>query len=294
MTSPIEPVLFANDLARPEGPVALPDGSVALVEGGRGCVTLIGPDGRSRRTIAVTGEPNGLTVDREGTLWVADTGPPALIRLELEGPFERVLTAFGTEPFIYPNDLCFGPDGMLYLTESGITDADLAPDGVFHPGWKTLKLDGRVYRIDPRSLEIERLAGGIRYANGLAFGPDGALYVAETLTGAILRYDWQNGVLGQLDVFGNVDDPSKPDVFRGPDGMAFDIEGNLYVAVYGQGDVTVLDPRGEVVRRIETPGRQTTNACFGFGDSEDLYVTEYEHGHVERFDVGVRGFPLWT
>jgi gluconolactonase len=284
---------FAEDLVRPEGPVALADGSIALVEGGRGCVTQIAADGRSRRTIAVTGEPNGLTVDGENVLWVADTGPPALIRLELDGRFERVLTAFGSEAFVYPNDLCFGPDGMLYLTESGVTDADLAPGGVFRPDWKTVELDGRVYRIDPQSLEIERLAGGIRYANGLAFGPDNALYVAETLSGAILRYEWSGGTLGEPDVFGNVDDPAKPDVFRGPDGMAFDIDGNLYVAVFGQADVTVLDPGGDVVRRIETPGGQTTNVCFGFGASEQLYVTEYEYGQLERFDVGVRGLPLW-
>src|SRR5207302_1742508 len=128
----------------------------------------------------------------------------ALIRLEPDGRFERVLTSFGDVPFVYPNDLCFGPDGLLYLTESGITDEGLAPGGEFRADWKTAAVDGRVYRVDPRSLEI-----------------------------------------------------------------------------------------GQVARRIETPGKQTTNACFGFGDSEQLYVTEYGRGHLERFDVGVRGRPLW-
>src|SRR5207253_7971830 len=121
-------------------------------------------------------------------------------------------------------------------------DADLAPSGVFRPDWKTVAIDGRVYRIDTRSLEIEQVTGGIRYANGLAFGPDNALYVAETLSGAILRYDWNDGALAPASLFGNVNDPAGPDVFRGPDGMVFDVDGNLYVAVYGQGDVTVLDP----------------------------------------------------
>src|SRR5205814_531574 len=159
----------------------------------------------------VTGDPNGLAVDRDGVFWVADTRPPALSRLEPDGRFERVLTSSGEEPFVYPNDLCFGPDGMLYMTESGISDDDLAPGGAFRDDWRTVAIDGRVYRIDPRSLEIEPLTGGIRYANGLAFGPDNALYVAETLSGAILRYEWEDGSLGPASVFGNVNDPATPD-----------------------------------------------------------------------------------
>jgi gluconolactonase len=30
---------------------------------------------------------------------------------------------------------------------------------------------------------------GLRYTNGIAFGPDGRLYVAETLSGDIFAYD---------------------------------------------------------------------------------------------------------
>src|SRR5215471_7050344 len=110
---------FASDLKTPEGPVALPDGSFIVVEGGRGCVTQISSDGQSKRTIAVTGEPNGLAVDSTGVIWVADIRPPALIRLSMDGKFERVLTACHGEDFLFPNDLCFGPDGALYLTDSG-------------------------------------------------------------------------------------------------------------------------------------------------------------------------------
>ena len=56
-------ITFASDLKTPEGPVALPDGSFLVVEGGRGSVTQISPDGHSNRIIAVTGEPNGLAVE---------------------------------------------------------------------------------------------------------------------------------------------------------------------------------------------------------------------------------------
>src|SRR6516225_5831308 len=100
---------FARDLQRPEGPVVLPDRSFLVVEGGRGSVTRIAAGGKSAHVIAVTGEPNGLAVDRNGVIWVADVRPPALIRLSMDGKFERVLMKYHDEPFMYPNDLCFGP-----------------------------------------------------------------------------------------------------------------------------------------------------------------------------------------
>src|SRR6516225_7412568 len=129
---------FARDLQRPEGPVALADGGLLVVEGGRGSVTRIAPDGKSTRVIAVTGEPNGLAVDRNGVIWVADVRPPALIRLTTDGEFERVLMKYRDEPFMYPNDLCFGPDGAIYMTDSGFLVDDLEDKGVIRPDWKRL------------------------------------------------------------------------------------------------------------------------------------------------------------
>ena len=286
-------MIYARDLMNPEGPVFLPDGSLLVVEGTRGTVTQIMPGGRSTRIIATTGEPNGLALDRRGAVWVADVRPPALIRLTMDGRFDRVLTDHHGEPFKYPNDLCFGPDGKLYLTDSGFFTDDLAPDGVIRPDWKTLKMDGRLYRVDPDTLAIEMLDDGLYLANGLAFGPDGDLYVAETVGGRIYRYSWENGRLGERHEFGNVLIDQNAGDLRGPDGFAFDVNGKLYVAAYGQGDVTVLASDGGVLQRIGTPGLQPTNVCFGPSGEKAIYVTEYETGTVERYDVDAEGYKLF-
>jgi len=286
---------FASDLKTPEGPVALPDGSFIVVEGGRGCVTQISPDGKTKRIIAVTGEPNGLAVDRTGAIWVADIRPPALIRLTMDGKFERILTECQGEPFLFPNDLCFGPDGALYLTDSGILTDEFAPGGVIRPDWADLKMDGRVYRVDPHTMKIEKLDSGLKFVNGIAFSADQNLYINDTVTGMVYRYPWKNGKLtGPLEDFGSVLDPSKPALFKGPDGMAFDTKGKLYVAVYAQGDVTVLDKDGGVIERIQTPGNLPTNVCFGLFGQKKIYVTEYELGRVECYDVDAEGLPLWS
>jgi gluconolactonase len=284
---------YASDLQRPEGPVALVDGSFLVVEGGRGTVTRIMPGGRSTRIIATTGEPNGLAVDRAGAIWVADVRPPALIRLGMDGRFERVLMQYRGEPFMYPNDLCFGPDGALYLTDSGFRVDELETNGIIRPDWKRLKMDGRIYRVDPKTLTMEKLDDGLYLANGLAFGPDGALYVAETVGGAIYRYAWTGGKLGPRREFGNVLTVKERDDLVGPDGMAFDANGKLYVAVAGQGDVTVLGRDGGVLERIATPGTFPTNVCFGLPGERKIYVTEYNNGHVECYDVDADGFALY-
>jgi len=286
-------MIYARDLMNPEGPVFLADGRLLVVEGTRGTVTQIMPGGRSARIIATTGEPNGLAVDRHGAVWVADVRPPALIRLTMDGRFDRVLTDCDGEPFKYPNDLCFGPDGKLYLTDSGFFTDDLAPGGVIRSDWKSLKMDGRLYRIDPDTMAIEMLDDDLYLANGLGFGPDGNLYVAETVGGRIYRYAWQDGRLGQRQEFGNVLIERNADDLRGPDGLAFDVDGKLYVATYGQGDVTVLGQGGSVLQRIGTPGMQPTNVCFGRSGEKTVYVTEYEKGTVERYDVDAEGYKLF-
>ena len=287
--------VFASGLFFPEGPVALPDGTWLVVEGGeRGCVTQISADGKTRRTVAVTGLPNGLAVDSSGAIWVAEPKVPSLLRVTLAGHVEVFLTECNGEPFLYPNDLCFGPDGALYLTDSGITAADFEPGGKVRPDFNTCPMDGRVYRIDVRTKTIEKIDSGLRFTNGIAFGPDNDLYVNETLTGAVYRYRWKDGGVGPREVFGNVWNESTYPTLRGPDGMAFGADGKLYVAVFGQGDVTVLGTDGRVVERLRTQGSRPTNVAFGLPGQRKLYVTEYERGQIEVFPVETDGLALWT
>jgi len=289
-------MIFADNLGLPEGPVVLANGSWLVVEmhADRGCVTLLDEDGRLERVIARTGRPNGLAVGRDETLWVAESQERSLVHLSMEGRAETVLTGCDGEPFLFPNDLCFGPDGALYMTDSGLLVEEWAPGGEIREDFMEVQTDGRVYRIDPDTSEIEKLDSGFRFTNGIAFGPDDNLYVDETLTGMVYRYRWEDGeIVGGREDFGNVAYKESTGLPVGPDGMAFGADGNLYVAVHGQGDVTVLSPEGDVVRRIETAGRQPTNVSFGRSGEQRIYVTEVEFGRVEAFGVETEGLRLY-
>jgi len=291
------PTILSADVALPEGPLLLPDGSwmVTELDPRRGTVSLIDAEGR-RTPVAQTGRPNGLARTADGAVWVAESLHPSVVRIGPGGQEETVLTEVEGEPLLWPNDLCVGPDGALYVTDSGLLVGDLLTDipaNEVSTEWETLPIDGKVVRYDPRSGEAAILDRGYEFTNGIAFGPDGALYVAESYTGTIYRYEFEDGRLGQRALWANVRDPDFTDPgMRGPDGMAFSEDGRLWVAVFRQGDITVLLPDGSVERRIPLAGRSPTNVAFGPPGDTRLYITETETNTLESREVGVGGLPL--
>lgn len=289
-------MIFARGLAPSEGPVLLADGSFVICQMGpdRGGLCHVSRDGGEHRMIVRTGRPNGCAMDRDGAFWLAETEPPGLLHATMDGKVEVVVSECQGEPFLFPNDLCFGPDGLLYVTDSGILFRDFVPGGQIRPDWRTCPIDGRIHRVDTRTRRIEKLETGGRFTNAIRFGPDGALYTTETLTGIVYRYEWRDGRLGRREVYGHVlrVPPEQSESLAGPDGMAFGANGHLYVAVFGQGDVTVLGRRGEVVSRIATASPMPTNVVFGPPGSRRIYVTEMARGEMEMFDVDTDGFPV--
>jgi gluconolactonase len=215
-------MIFADGLSAPEGPVALEDGTWLIVECGaeRGCVTRLSADGKTKTVIKKTGRPNGLAVDADGFIWVAESKVPSLIRLRMDGKAEVVATACDGEPFLFPNDLCFGPDGCLYLTDSGVHIENFAPDNKVREDYENVQYDGRVFRVDIETGAVTKLDTGLKFTNGIAFGPDHSLYTNETVTGNVYRYRGQeDGSFGGRELFGNVIRPDAPPGWKGPDGM---------------------------------------------------------------------------
>ena len=73
--------------------------------------------------------------------------------------------------------------------------------------------------------------------------------------------------------------------------MAFGVDGRLYCAVYGQGNVTVLRADGSIAERLALAGRCPTNCAFALS-GRTLLVTEVDAGRVEALAVPCDGLAL--
>ncbi|HAA77373.1 TPA: hypothetical protein DCE37_19850 [Candidatus Latescibacteria bacterium] len=242
-------MIFFEGLMNPEGPVLLSNGDWFVVEMApeRGCVTRVSADGSERMPIAQTGRPNGLAVDSDGTIWVAESkNPPSLLKMSMDGAFEIYMTGSDHTPFLFSNDLVFGPDGTLWMTDSGVLE----------PEWRQYRngdrevpvVDGKVWKIDLEAKTATAIDRGIGFANGIAYGPDGYLYANETLTGDVFKYDLSKDH-PEREFFANAlpDEVEQVEGQRaGVDGMAFDDQGRLYVTVIGYGDVAVYSLDGNL------------------------------------------------
>ncbi|WP_244294429.1 MULTISPECIES: SMP-30/gluconolactonase/LRE family protein [Pseudomonas] len=136
------------------------------------------------------------------------------------------------------DDLVFDKAGGLYFTDFKGTSTEPS-GGVYY-----LPADGK--RIVPI---LPRLA----IANGIALSLNGkTLWVTEFATGLLHRIELENAQkiapFGEAVVY-RFNGPS-------PDSMHVDEDGNLYVAMYSQGRVLVLNPSGLPIGQILIPGRE--------------------------------------
>jgi sugar lactone lactonase YvrE len=189
--------------------------SLHFIQGGRDGVTLNAPKGT-----AIVGD----------TLWVADidavrgfnkrTGA-ALSSVEIPGA-------------VFLNDIAVGPDGSLYVTDTGIR---IEATGMTHPG------PDRVFRIGPDRAVTTALEGEqVATANGIAWDAAGNRFVIVFFGGPAIR-SWTPG------------SPTLDSIAAGPgshDGVVVLGDGRILVSSWA--DSTVFVAGGpKVVTGMESP-----------------------------------------
>jgi gluconolactonase len=273
--SPVTPLVSGYD--SPEGPCFDREGNLYFVNWNSCSIVRLTPDGEASEWFNTGGIPAGLAFDRDGNLYVADEGDQihGVLRITPDKRAEVVVDAYEGAPLNGANDLMFDAAGVLYFSDPWRSSAE-------HP-------TGGFYRLFPDG-RLERLDHGLAFPNGVAVAADGsAVYLAETYRNRIHRYPIAaDGAVGPRQ------DWAELPGWAGPDGMAFDERGYLYVAHYGGGRVAVFAPDGSLVDEIPVPGKQVTNCAFGGPDRRTLVITDVETASLYRVELDVAGQRLYS
>jgi gluconolactonase len=267
--------LLLSGYDSPEGPCFDRDGSLFFVNWESSSIVRLAPDGQAGEWFNSGGIPAGLAFDPAGNLYVADEGEQihGILRITPDKRAEILVNEYEGRPLNGANDLMFDANGVLYFSDPWGSGPD-NPIGGF-------------YRLFPDG-RLERLDHGLAFPNGVAVAADGsAAYLAETYRNRILRYPIAaDGTVGPREPWADLPGGA------GPDGMAFDEQGNLYVAHFGGGRVAIFAPDGTLTDEIAVPGAQVTNCAFGGPNRTTLVITDVETASLYRVELDVAGQRL--
>lgn len=202
------------------------------------------------------------------------------------------------------------PDGdvthRVDCLDDGIrmNDAKTDPNGIYWSGSCASDFaEGRggLWRLD-EDWQATLVLSGLTQPNGMGWSPAGdVFYLVETQARRLLSYPF--------DLATSTLDPTPTVLIEGegfpeglPDGLAVDVDGNLWIAMFAGSAVHEFTPEGKLVRSIDVPTTQTTSCMFVGPDRDELWVTsaawqlsvddEPDAGSVFRVrGLGVTGLP---
>jgi sugar lactone lactonase YvrE len=153
------------------------------------------------------------------------------------------------------NDGCADARGRIWI---GAVSRENGPEGLL------LRIDGR---------HAEVAGAGITVSNGMGWSPDGrTLFHVDTGRAQLLahRVDSRSGEILASEVVWQCDDGL-------PDGVAVDVSGGVWVAVYGAGELRRI-VQGRCDRVVEVPTAQVTSVALGGPDGCDMLITTAREG----------------
>ncbi|SDM00877.1 Sugar lactone lactonase YvrE [Franzmannia pantelleriensis] len=133
---------------------------------------------------------------------------------------------------------------------------------------------GSLYRLHRGTLS--RLRSNLTIPNAICFSPDGDwAWFTDTPSGVVMRWalDADGWPLGEPQAWADF-----TGVSGNPDGAVVDVEGHLWLALWGAGQVVRIAPDGRLVARLQLPVSQPSCPVFAGRDLDTLYVTTAREG----------------
>ena len=217
----------------------------------------IGSESAAGSEVFYTIGPNGVTLDPQGRVVFCAVGDRQIVRLEKDGKRTVLASHFEGKRLGGPNDLAIKSNGSIYFTDtySGLRGRETNPK-------KELAFSG-VYLLKGGKLQ---LLLDDRTPNGIAIDPsEKYLYVNNSPDHTIRRYEIKpDDTIGAGQIVATLNAP------RGPGGIKFDQNGNMYASVAG--GIWILSPQGKHLGTILSP-QYISNIGFGDADGKTLYAT---------------------
>ncbi|HEX5651656.1 MAG TPA: SMP-30/gluconolactonase/LRE family protein [Chitinophagaceae bacterium] len=282
----------ADGFSFTEGPVWHPDGYLLFSDPNTNTIYRYNPanhnvtvymshSGYTGADIGEYGQPgsNGLAIDKEGRLIVAQHGNRRIIRHEKKGPVTILSDKHDGKRLNSPNDVVLKSDGTVYFT-----DPPYGLPNFYKDARKETPHQG-VYLI--RNGKTQLISTDLGGPNGIAFSPDEKyLYVTNWdirdihHTKTLWRYEVQpDGSLKNGKIFFDWNLTEDEEAL---DGMKVDKLGNLYVSA--PGGLWILSPDGKLLGKIVTPERPA-NMAWG-DDGKTLYMTAHSSLYKIRVNTG--------
>lgn len=250
--------------------------------------------------------PQGISVDPEGSIYVADTGNDRVQKFDSDGNFVMEIGGFGfeEEQFNEPRDLCATVGLDIYVADSQNRRlqrydrylhylSTLVPNPNLDESLQfgmvsgiDISSSGDMYLSDSendRILKIdaferpERSFGDIGYGRGLLRAPT-SLSVDQK--GTVYVCDSGNDRVATYDIFGEYQGSLGEGVLRAPRGIDLDGHGNVFVADTGNNRIAAFNRAGTVILAFGSMG----DGYGSFRSPHDLVVDR--HGHLYVLDTG--------
>jgi sugar lactone lactonase YvrE len=213
-------------------------------------------DGRIRRTGRQSfGQTVGAAVrSSDGQLLVARRRDLLILGSVDASPAEgRAIELFGPDKVSRCNDGACDPAGRFLIGSMALDDRT-GDDTLYR-----LEHDGAVTVLDD----------DVTLSNGLAWSPDGAtMYNIDTAPGIVWARDYQpeGAMVGQRREVLRVADGS-------PDGMTVDTDGNLWIAIWGAGEVRCYTPDADQIATVHVGPPHTSSVTFAGVELDTLVIT---------------------
>lgn len=248
---------------------------------------VAGPAADGQGTAAVFGSGGRLTMAPDGNLLVANAH--LLRRVQLDG---TVTTLSGGGLQVNPEVLATNGTGSVF--SAGEVSTRIGSSVLWSRYVQRIDAVAPVSTMTSVNELADTVSGGNASSSGLAVGPDGRIYVANTTLNEIEVMDPATRTFsvyaGHADGSAGADEGVGTEAsFNQPQGLSFDAQGNLYVCDSGNHKIRKIAPDGTVSTWI---GSGVSSHASGQGTSAGLVhpsdiVFDASTGYFYVADIGL-------